>query len=59
MTKANPSTDRKKGKTQKKKRVDKREEAWRRFRREIMDQECHEAGMDAIEDGWDGHKNAF
>lgn len=21
--------------------------------------EAHEAGMDAIEDGWDGHKNAY
>ena len=24
-----------------------------------MEDEMHTAGMDAVEDGWDGHKNAF
>jgi hypothetical protein len=24
-----------------------------------MDDEIHAAGMDAVEDGWDGHKNVF
>ena len=24
-----------------------------------MKEQMHAAGMDAVEDGWDGHKNAF
>ncbi len=27
--------------------------------RQYHDEQDHEAGMDAIEDGWDGHKSAY
>lgn len=29
------------------------------FAKQSMDEEANEAGMDAIEDGWDGHKSAY
>lgn len=28
-------------------------------RREHAEDAAHRSGMDAVEDGWDGHKNAF